>query len=90
MSNLTPFGTSQRGAKEGIGNMEGIYNWLFNAGIVGTGPYIKSAEFEDIGRQRDQNNAYREFAKQIGQPLNSKGKIPQYIKDLFAQQQGNK
>lgn len=90
MTNLTPFGTSQRGAKEGVGNMEGIYNWLFNAGIVGTGPYIKSAEFEDIPRQRDQNNAYREFAQQIGSPLNKKGKIPQWIKDLYAQQQGNK
>lgn len=90
MTNLTPFGTSQRGAKEGAGNMEGVLNWLFNAGITGTGPYIKSAEFEDIPRQRDQNNAYREFAKSIGRPLNSKGKIPQWIKDLYAQQEGNK
>lgn len=90
MTNLTPFGTSQRGAKEGIGNQEGILNWLFNAGITGTGPYIKSAEFEDIPRQRDQNNAYREFAKTIGQPLNSKGKIPQWIKDLYAQQNGSR
>lgn len=88
MTNLTPFGTSQRGAKEGTGNMEGLLNWLFNAGITGTGPYIKSAEFEDIPRQRDQNNKYREFAAQIGSPLNKKGKIPQWIKDLYAQQEG--
>jgi hypothetical protein len=88
MTNITPFGTSARGANEGIGNQEGILNWLLNAGIVGTGPYIKSAEFEDIPRQRDQNNAYREFAAQIGNPLTPKGRIPQWVKDLYAQQQG--
>lgn len=90
ITNVTPFGTSQRGEKEGAGNMEGLYNWLFNAGITGTGPYIKNAEFEDIPRQRDQNNKYREFAQSIGQPLNKKGKVPQWIKDLYAQQEGNK
>lgn len=90
MTNITPFGTSSRGDKEGIGSQEGTLNWLFNAGIVGTGPYIKSAEFEDIPRQAEQNKKYREFAKQIGQPLNSKGKIPQWIKDLYNQQGGNK
>lgn len=88
ITNITPFGTSARGEKEGVGNQEGLLNWLLNAGIVGTGPYIKSAEFEDIPRQRNQNNKYREFAKSIGQPLNSKGKIPQWIKDLYAQQEG--
>jgi hypothetical protein len=86
ITNLTPFGSSQRGQNEGLGNSEGLYNWLLNAGITGTGPYIKSAQFEDIPRQRDQNNKYRDFAKQIGHPLNSKGKIPQWIKDLYAQQ----
>lgn len=90
ITNLTPFGTSARGQREGLGNNEALFNWLFDSGIKGTGPYIKSAQFEDIGRQRDQNNAYRDFATQIGSPLKPKGKIPDWIKQLYNQQQGSK
>lgn len=44
--NVTPFGVTERGKREGIGNLEAFINFLTAAGIRGTGPYIKQSEFE--------------------------------------------
>lgn len=88
MTNIGPFGYTSRGEKEGFGNRESFLNWLTNAGIIGTGPYIKSAEFEDIPRQKKQNEKYRAFAEQLGFPLKKNSKIPDWIKQLYAQQYG--
>lgn len=46
LGNLTPFGPTQKGEKEGLLNMESIFNYLTAAGLKGTGANIKQAEFE--------------------------------------------
>lgn len=88
MTNLGPFGPTGRAEKYGIGNREATLNWLTNANITGSGPFIKSAEFEQMSETRKQNEKYRKFAESIGYPMKKKGKIPQWIKDLYDQRQG--
>lgn len=90
MTNTNVFGQpTARGAREGTGLQgEASLNWLLDAGIVGTGPYIKQAKFEKIPGLTADNKKYREFANQIGFPINSKGKIPDWIKQMYAQRQG--
>lgn len=85
ITNIGLTGPTSRGEKEGLGNREALINWLTGAGIIGTGPYIKSAEFEDIPRQKKQNKKYREFAEEIGYPLKKNQKIPDWIKQLYEQ-----
>jgi len=92
MTNINAFGQpTARGAKEGTGLQgEASLNWLFNAGITGTGPYVKQAQFEMIPGKTADNKKYRQYANQIGFPISSKGKIPEWIKQMYAQQQGGK
>lgn len=71
-------------------NMEGAINQALATNIQGSAPYIENAKFDMIGNQQEQNKKYREFANQIGYPIPKKKKIPQFIKDLYEQQQGSK
>lgn len=55
LTNLGAFGPTIRGEKEGIFNPEAFWNWLSALGIQGTGPYIKTAEFQERDRRRAAN-----------------------------------
>lgn len=88
MTNVGPFGKTSRGEKYGVGNREAFINWVFNANLTGTGPYIKSAEFEQLPEKRKENQKIREFSASIGYPIKDKGKIPQWIRDLYNQRNG--
>lgn len=48
ITGVTPFGTeTNRGQKSGgDARVEALVNWLTGAGIKGTGPYVKSAQYE--------------------------------------------
>lgn len=46
-------GPTERGAAEGF-NLEALVNWLFGAGIIGTGPYQKQAQVEEGIRRSNQ------------------------------------
>lgn len=85
ITNVGPFGKTGRAEDYGIGNKEAFLNWVTGANITGTGPYIKSAEFEMIPEQRKENDRIRAFSAQIGYPLKEKGRIPQWIRDLYNQ-----
>lgn len=86
MTNLSPFGYTNRGKKEGAISGENIWNQLLGINLQGTGPYIKNAQMDLIDDQAKQNTKYREFANETGYPLKKNAKIPQWIKDLYAQQ----
>jgi hypothetical protein len=49
---MSPTGPTVRGEKEGLGNIEALINYLTAAGVIGTAPYVKSAEFEARERAR--------------------------------------
>jgi hypothetical protein len=53
LGNVGIAGPTNRGSKEGIGNKEGLVNFLTALGIHGTGANIKQAEFE--AKQRAKN-----------------------------------
>lgn len=67
LTNMGVLGPTQRGQKEGLGNTEAMLNYLTAAGVQGTGPYIKQAEYEARGRQRkDSKKALQDFMRQYG------------------------
>jgi hypothetical protein len=51
LTNIGLTGTTGKGEREGIGNLESLINQLSAAGLLGTGPFIKQAEFEQRNRQ---------------------------------------
>jgi hypothetical protein len=53
VSGIGAFGPTERGMKEGI-NYEALVNLLTALGLQGTGPYIKTAEFQERDRRREQ------------------------------------
>ncbi len=55
LTNIGAFGPTERAEKEGIGNLEALINFLTALGIQGTGPYIKTAEFQERDRRRKAN-----------------------------------
>lgn len=89
MFNVGPFGPTGRAEKYGVGpQQEPIINWLTSANLTGTGPFIKSAEFEQLPKRREENKRIREFANTIGYPVKDKGRIPDWIRELYYQRQG--
>jgi len=52
LSNIGVAGPTNRGDREGLGNLEGLINQLTAAGLLGTGPYIKQAQFEQARRKQ--------------------------------------
>lgn len=54
ISNIGAFGPTSRGEEEGLFNQEALVNLLTALGIQGTGPYIKTAEFQERDRRREQ------------------------------------
>lgn len=64
ITGITPFGTeTNRGAQSGSdARVEALVNWLTGAGIKGTGPYVKSALYEQRAPQqaarRNQRNQF--------------------------------
>lgn len=88
MTNVGPFGKTKRAEDYGIGNREAFLNWTTGMNLTGTGPYIKTAEFEELPKKREENKAIRKFSAQIGYPLNEKGKIPDWIRELYVQRNG--
>lgn len=87
MTNVGPFGPTGRADKYGYGNKEAFLNWALGVNLLGSGPYIKSAEFELLPEKREENKRIREFSADIGYPLKDKGRIPQWIRDLYNQRQ---
>lgn len=51
MANMGVLGPTKRGQNEGMGNQEAFWNFLLGLGITGTGPYIKTAEFQQRGKK---------------------------------------
>lgn len=90
MTNVGPFGPTGRAEKYGYGNKEAFLNWALNTNLIGSGPYIKSAEFELLPEKREENKRIREFSADIGYPLKEKGRIPQWIRDLYNQRQAQR
>jgi hypothetical protein len=88
MTNIGPFGPTNRADKYGIGNREASINWATGANLTGTGPFIKSAEFEQLPNRTKENKKIREFSASIGYPIKDKGKIPQWIRDLYHERTG--
>lgn len=89
MTNVGPFGPTGRAEKYGTGLQgEQTLNWVTGLNVTGTGPYIKSAEFERLPEVRKENEKIREFSASIGYPLKDKGRIPQWIRDLYDQRKG--
>jgi hypothetical protein len=67
MTNMGIFGPTERGKKEGLGNTEAIINYLTAAGLLGTGPYIKQAEYEEKSRaSKRRKEELEKFLSQIG------------------------
>ena len=54
VTGIGAFGPTQRGQEEGF-NYEALVNLLTALGLQGTGPYIKSAEFQERDRRRAAN-----------------------------------
>lgn len=52
LTNVGLGGPTARGEREGFGNLEALINQLTAAGLLGTGPYIKQAQFEQRDRLR--------------------------------------
>lgn len=57
LTNMGIFGPTERGKKEGIGNPEALLNYGTAAGVMGTGPYIKQAGYEQKARDRADRKA---------------------------------
>lgn len=76
LTNMGIFGPTNRGEKEGLGNKEAIVNFLTAAGIQGSGPYIKQAEFEQKGRTAAQRKKeMQRIMKQYGLTQYRSGQI---------------
>lgn len=52
ITNVGIAGPTERGRREGLGSSESLINFLTALGLRGTGPYIKSAQFEERERLR--------------------------------------
>ncbi len=55
VTNVGLGGLTKRGQEEGFGNAEALLNLITALGIQGTGPYIKTAEFQERDRRRAAN-----------------------------------
>lgn len=53
LTNVGIGGPTARGEREGLGNLEALINQLTAVGLLGTGPYIKQAQFEQKARTRN-------------------------------------
>lgn len=60
ISNVGAAGPTERGQREGIYNNESMLNYLFAAGLLGTGPYIEQGRREQQGRTAAQRKKARE------------------------------
>jgi hypothetical protein len=63
LTNMGILGPTKRGENEGLGNTEAIINYLTAAGLQGTGPYIKQAQYESWGRNK---KLLEEYLKRYG------------------------
>lgn len=59
-TNVGLTGLTERGQKEGFGNAEALLNLITALGIQGTGPYIKTSEFQERDRRRAANAARKQ------------------------------
>ena len=55
ITNVGLGGLTKRGQEEGFGNIEALLNLISALGIQGTGPYIKTSEFQERDRRRAAN-----------------------------------
>lgn len=75
ITGITPFGTETKAAsRSDDAGKESLINWLTSAGIKGTGPYIRSAQYERQAPMKAQRKADKdEFLKYLRQQLENGG-----------------
>lgn len=54
ITNMGILGPTERGKREGLGNLESFINYGTGAGLQGTGPYIQQANRESIKRRSEE------------------------------------